>query len=114
MRESVYAILMVIIIGILGYTMYANSEKIVTNEFIVTEMNKENKELVYLENGDHRTHQVTAEEFLKIEVGDKYQQKEYSWTFIFAGFALIILIVIGVAILSNGAIDLTDLLEAFF
>ena len=67
-----------------GVVMYQNSDKTVTDSFVIVEKNKEDVKFGYLKNKEYKTLQVSTEEFVKYEIDDTYKVTEYSRTFITA------------------------------
>lgn len=97
-----------------GIMTYQNREPVVVKSFTITEMDKDNTNLVYVEKGIHKTYNVDAEEFIKYDIGNTY--KVYKHTFKFGMYLVILFICIIILFFileSTDALDIFDLLDIF-
>lgn len=96
-----------------GIMTYQNREPVVVKSFTITEMDKDNTNLVYVEKGIHKTYNVDAEEFIKYDIGDKYKITQHTLQFIVYAIILVVCVIILFIMMGSiDGLDLGDLLDA--
>lgn len=112
MKGLLIFLYLVVFIGS-GIMTYQNRQSVVVKSFTITEMDKDNTNLVYVEKGIHKTYNVEAEEFIKYEVGDKYKITQTTTAFkVYAIILIICIIILFIMMGSTDGFDLGDILDA--
>lgn len=103
-----------IIIIILSVVTYKNSDKYIEKQFVVVEKNKDDLQLVYLENNIHKTYTVTESEYINSDIGAIFKVEKYKTIFYLLFIITICLLIIYIAIIGGDNFDIIVLLNVIF